>query len=362
MHGLLLGCGINTEQRLERAVNMTRKPVEGSQRMEIRPHRKPDGEVVPWHHRVGSNKDGVVAPRSETKGISDGIMSLSISESDNAPVDPVAVDSALSEAYQENLVAKAKIASIEQSLHQMSNDKRVKVGREWVWQKTLDEVLESGPSASYNQSYWNTSLERLEQAHQKVYETDVLAGELNAEWEKNGRWSRFFLVTNPGGHIHSSMSCSTCYPTTEFAWLPEVSGQSEAEAVDNYGGILCSVCFPSAPVEWTEGVSKADQEAKDERERQKRERQAAKLAKALMPDGEPLLLPDTKEKLKTQRSAELWLSDSYDDFYGKNDERHKNDREVVLDALSQKTGKSRDELLAETQKRVTARRKREGRA
>ena len=75
---------------------------------------------------------------------------------------------------------------------------------------------------------------------------------LNAE-EKYQGWSRFFLVTNTGGHIHSSMACSTCRPTTSFGWLPELSGLDEKAAVDAEGARLCSVCFPDAPVEWQEG-------------------------------------------------------------------------------------------------------------
>lgn len=70
-------------------------------------------------------------------------------------------------------------------------------------------------------------------------------------------WSRFFLVTSSHGHIHSSMSCTTCEPTTEFSWLPEVSGQTEADAVSAYGPLLCTVCFPSAPIEWTIGRPKS---------------------------------------------------------------------------------------------------------
>ena len=69
-------------------------------------------------------------------------------------------------------------------------------------------------------------------------------------------WSRFFIVRNHGGHIHSSLACSTCRPTTEFGWTPELSGLDEAHAVAAYGAILCTVCFPSAPVEFTSGVSK----------------------------------------------------------------------------------------------------------
>jgi hypothetical protein len=82
--------------------------------------------------------------------------------------------------------------------------------------------------------------------------TDVLAGIAEAERAYTG-WSRFFLVTSSSGHIHSSMSCSTCRPTTAFGWMPELSGKSEAEAVERCGPTLCSVCFPEAPLDWQSG-------------------------------------------------------------------------------------------------------------
>lgn len=68
-------------------------------------------------------------------------------------------------------------------------------------------------------------------------------------------WQRFFLVS--GGHIHSSTSCHSLYPTTRIGWLPELSGETEAEAVAAHGALLCTHCFPTAPVEWTDG-RKAD--------------------------------------------------------------------------------------------------------
>lgn len=74
-------------------------------------------------------------------------------------------------------------------------------------------------------------------------------------------WSRFFTV--PGGHIHSSMNCSTCNKNglaTQFTWNPELSGLSEKDAVKLLGPSLCTVCFPSAPVRYkqhplTEGIA-----------------------------------------------------------------------------------------------------------
>jgi len=108
-----------------------------------------------------------------------------------------------------------------------------------------------------------------EQLPELAAERDRLRDEL-APWEHiyaEHRWSRFFLVQNNGGHIHSSMSCSTCNKLgqlTDFGWLPELSGMTEADAVAAHGAILCTVCYPSAPVHFTnahEEAAKARKEA-----------------------------------------------------------------------------------------------------
>ncbi len=94
-------------------------------------------------------------------------------------------------------------------------------------------------------------------------------------------WSRFFLVTSSDGHIHRHTNCSTCYPTTRFAPLPNLSGLTEHDAVADQGEILCSVCFPDAPVAWTSGVSKATAAEREARAAAKAERDAKKRAKAI---------------------------------------------------------------------------------
>lgn len=61
-------------------------------------------------------------------------------------------------------------------------------------------------------------------------------------------WNRFFLVTSSAGHVHRSMSCSTCFPTTAYAPVVALSGQDDQAAVELLGESLCTVCFPEAPV------------------------------------------------------------------------------------------------------------------
>lgn len=74
---------------------------------------------------------------------------------------------------------------------------------------------------------------------------------LQAEYARRGGWPRYYVVTSSAGHIHSDTRCQTCRITTTFGWLPEMSGQTEAEAIAALGRhaeALCSVCFPTAPV------------------------------------------------------------------------------------------------------------------
>lgn len=119
---------------------------------------------------------------------------------------------------------------------------------------------------------------------------------LNALYDAN-QWQRFFLVTNTNGHVHRSMNCSTTYPTTEWQWLPHLSGLTDKEAVDDQGGILCTHCFPDAPSDYTAGESKAKREAREQRAEEKRIRDAKKLAKKITADGSDVRL--TSNRMKT---------------------------------------------------------------
>lgn len=93
----------------------------------------------------------------------------------------------------------------------------------------------------------------------KRYELWAEANQLEAEYRRRP-WSRYHLVTSSAGHIHSSTHCQTCRITTEYGWLPDMSGQSEAEAMATLGPnaeALCTVCFPSAPVSGKATITKA---------------------------------------------------------------------------------------------------------
>lgn len=104
------------------------------------------------------------------------------------------------------------------------------------------------------QSYQSKdALKVFEKQAARIAVAENIKAEIEALQDLYTGWSRFFVVTSSAGHIHSSMHCSTCYFTTTYGWLPELSGKTEAEAVEAHGPALCSVCFPSAPVDMVGG-------------------------------------------------------------------------------------------------------------
>jgi len=87
----------------------------------------------------------------------------------------------------------------------------------------------------------------LDKAIAKLAEIRAEAAPLNDEFDARGGWTRYYLVTNGNGHVHREMDCRTCYPTTEYAWLPQLSDCDEGQMVEEYGDVACTVCFPDAP-------------------------------------------------------------------------------------------------------------------
>lgn len=125
---------------------------------------------------------------------------------------------------------------------------------------TLDEAIAKIPSLTgYSKSTGERALVRLTEAREALAANRAEQAPLHAEFTRRGGWTRAFLVLNTGGHVHSSMDCDTCYqprivngemrPGTEFGWLPQESGKTEAEIVEGAGSDACTRCFPSAPVD-----------------------------------------------------------------------------------------------------------------
>ncbi len=126
-------------------------------------------------------------------------------------------------------------------------------------------------------------------------------------------WNRAYLV--PGGHVHKTRSCSSCFVTTRFVLLPECSGMKESEIVNLAGERACTICYPSAPVDVLKRPTmlmtddeRAELKAKDAR-RTEREAKAAEAASArieVMYPGETRLTT-----FKTTRSALNEVASNY---------------------------------------------------
>lgn len=134
----------------------------------------------------------------------------------------------------------------------------VRGSRKYSWpypvseaREKLQAALAAGDITDYREDSGREALQELQDMDKHVKRREEKILELDRYREEKG-WSRFYVV--PGGHIHSSMRCSTCNKNgkrTKFSWATELSGQSDEEAVKAHGAVLCTVCYPDAPVQWT---------------------------------------------------------------------------------------------------------------
>jgi hypothetical protein len=201
-----------------------------------------------------------------------------------------------------------------------------------------------------------------------VARLDLLLGKLAilkaeiAEIEKlYTGWTRAFLVSNANGHIHSTMSCATCFPTTRFLWLPNLSGEDKMKIAELAGESACTVCYPDAPSEYFLRKSQLEDpkkvQAREEREAKKKERDAKKLLTGITnPDGTPLVIRERRysNTIKTERTAQTWAVDNVywttqyagKDWLVEEVEERKQNHEIVLAALAHKRGTSVEEQRA----------------
>jgi hypothetical protein len=177
-------------------------------------------------------------------------------------VNPKRVDRQLAELHTERGELSATLETLYPHAHTLAGDtseyeyrgrKRVR-----VWGMGHVEVLEilAANKGEEEVSHW---LGEIDKRLERLEVIAALMDALDAVHNAHG-WTRFFLV--PGGHIHSGLQCAggTVHVTTVIGWLPELSGDTVAEAVAQHDSILCTHCFPAAPVEWTRG--KADSSCK----------------------------------------------------------------------------------------------------
>jgi hypothetical protein len=185
------------------------------------------------------------------------------------------------------------------------------------WNLVAD--LESAEdSIKFYEKYYPTSVEKIQESIEKVaeiksaiFKVNVQIRDLDAIYNQDP-WTRAFLVLASNGHVHSSMDCNTCFPTTRYQWLIQYSNDDEATIVDDAGKDACTICYPSAPAESLNRPSRivtadkiAKAQAKAEREAKKAARIAKEKANAPTASGKSLIYKEGKwtREIKTERSA-----------------------------------------------------------
>lgn len=276
---------------------------------------------------------------------------------------PVEIDTALADIYRRAADAEGHVQAAATSLHYALGERARYVTRSRrEWPTTTAEALDACRAKGDQRTNFAGGYTFADMAAK--YDTTVTAlaaveaeaDVLNAEFKRRGGWSRFFIVQNNGGHIHSSMACKTCNRggyRTDFGWMPELSGMSMEQAISHFdraAHILCTVCFPAAPVEWTVRAAaptreeKAAAKAKAEAEARVND---PKLIAA--PDGSVLRVDG--DTLRTVRSAQIAMGNHL--FWALYSARHGGDgsdkrahARQVAEALAHKLGGKVDDLLA----------------
>lgn len=182
-------------------------------------------------------------------------------------------------------------------------------------------------------------------------------------------WSRAFLVRNSNGHIHKSRDCSTCFDTTQYVWLTEMSGRDELEIAYLAGEKACTVCYAHAPSSYFLrecGLEDPEVvEARRIRQARKAEIEAKRQKTGIWnPDGTPLKVYEYgwssyKSEIKAERTAQ---STAVNLLVGvqslhrepKEIERSNEAIETILIALAHKRGTSVEEQRALVQAKADA--------
>jgi hypothetical protein len=275
----------------------------------------------------------------------------------------VATDTRLAELYQKDFRLRTDIQweaeRIARMIHTHGHE-REELARKIRFIETTVDTLEPQLS-EWGQLQFADAVKRLKE---KFEQRNAVAEErrpLDALYQQH-QWSRFFLVTNTNGHIHKTMYCHTCFEDTRFQWLPNLSGLTEANAVQQEGEILCTACFPTAPVDWTRGVARRDLEARAARAAAKAEREAKKLAKALLPDGGVFRFKNERITTLHTAKAELKRELEWQKYYPNATHAFAPVEEIqrLIEAIAAKEGKTAQEVEVETKQKVNKQLKKDG--
>jgi hypothetical protein len=140
-------------------------------------------------------------------------------------------------------------------------------------------------------------------------ELERLGRELASLHEAYTGWPRYYHVQNANGHVHTSTSCSTCFPDTIFSWRTDLSGLSAEQVVEREAYRACSVCLPIAPAEQKAARVRYDAEQREARKAEKDAKAAEKLAKAALRAQKLIVKAEaTMAKMTPEGTREAFLS------------------------------------------------------
>jgi hypothetical protein len=299
--------------------------------------------------------------------------------------------------------ADTKLGYAMDSLRHTVGDRQTGWGRDRRWGLKPQEAFDKAVAiAATDETYIGRNAGEAVAKYTAALDTykaaEAAVSKQSEEWHVHGMWTRFLAVV--GGHIHDNEGCHTVRMTTLTYWLPELSGDTEADAVEAYGEVLCSHCYPTAPVAWQNGklltgpdgkpMTKAEQAAAQAaKDAEKAAKLAAKNAKALFVPGTDQLvqspeLEDMKTEIAVVRKLIEVLADNRPNrrcYRGEKtnwvkqadgtsvavtviDEKYPTYGEwatYAIAAIAAKNGKTVAEVKAEMDKKVKARNARAGR-
>ena len=247
--------------------------------------------------------------------------------------------------------------------------------KRWDVSSKLDVAEDS---IRFYEKHYPNLVEEIQKYKDKVAKLNQEYAKIQAEIKKldaiydQDPWTRAFLVINSNGHVHSSMDCNTCFPTTRYNWLVQYSNDDEKTIVEDAGQDACTVCYPSAPAEVLNRPSRivtadkiAKAQAKAERDAKREARIAKEKANAPTASGEPLkiirsIYKDGKisyEWIKTERSAvTYWLNETAWSKHSPREDYTIEALRLIVQNLAEKHGVSFDQQLKILENKLKKRR------
>jgi hypothetical protein len=230
----------------------------------------------------------------------------------------------------------------------------------------LSQVAKGRTLLSYEQSRLEEDQETVARLAEKLEPLYAELRPYDDEYTRR-RWTRYWIVDNTNGHVHNTRHCQTCYPTTQYRWLTELSGSDDAACIELVGETACTVCMPDAPKfkgfgDGQSGWAKNTAEEIAEKERMKAEKAAKQAEKAITDvDGSPLR--HDHSTIRTLVSAKQALNNAVENalIYPNSEDRYTEQRNHLAAAIAHKTGETIENVIAAAEKSVAARRRRQER-